>query len=236
MYALKMACVLFAVAVAIFALWSLGAAGGDVRVNHDLRVHGNDITLNGHDALHVDNAFVPGFIFPPGPIVVLGSLTDVAYASVRATLAVGTRVAEAFITIPGEPGLVELHTPIASLFSLPVVSFIGFFSPSDARGKEHITTLSTAECLATVDALRPVTFHWTDEYRASVGMQDNVQQVGFIAQEVEAVVPQAITRSSMRVGDTEYDDWRDLDKEMLVPLLVGAIKELRQRVDELERA
>lgn len=239
---ITIAVILFTVIVSILVLTWIGHNGEEVLVRDDLRVQGNDLLMDSYMALKVNRSFVPSTLFPPGTNLVLGEIGSKSssarapkYASIRALTAIGTRIRDAFLSLPGEPGLVELHTPFASIFSLPVVSLIGFFSPSDSRGKQDIHDLSPQQCLATVEALRPVSYHWTSEFRQAVGMTDDREQWGLIAQEVEQVFPQAVIKKNMSIGSTQYNDWRDLDKEMIVPLLIGSIKELQQRIHELEQ-
>lgn len=229
---------LFATSVSVFVLWAMGSWRGDVRINHDLDVRGTDVTLGGHPALSRDSHFTPPFIFPPGDNIILGSLDDNDYASVRAALGVGIRVSTAFLNFPGFPGLVVMHTPIASIFALPVVSFIGFFSPSDERAKFNVEALNGAEALTLLQQLRPVYFHWTPEYCASIGLSSDEcaqRQSGFIAQEVAKVLPHAVATTNFTLGNTTHSDWHDLNKDELVPYIVSALQSLAGRVDTLEQ-
>lgn len=92
---------------------------------------------------------------------------------------------------------------------------------SDRRIKKDVKTIHGG--LDIVRRLRPVTFDWSEAYR-----QDHAQlpkkNFGFIAQEVEAVVPQMVTRVKETVGDEVIEDFRVLDHAPIVPLLVGAIQ------------
>jgi hypothetical protein len=233
-----LALAVFSAACCIFVLWSMGAgARGHVRIRHDLDVGGSDVSLNGHPALTRDNHYQPPFIFPAGDNIVLGSLTENDYTSVRAAIGVGVRINTATLNFPGFPGLVVVHTPVASVFALPVVSFVGFYVPSDVRAKTDIRTIDAAEALALIKALRPVTFVWTEEYRASVGMSSDeyaMRQAGFIAQELEQILPQAVTYSNFTLGGTVYNDWHDVKKDELIAYLVSAVQSLEQRVAALE--
>jgi hypothetical protein len=53
-------------------------------------------------------------------------------------------------------------------------------------------------------------------------------EVGVSAQEVEAVLPEIVTKSA--IGD----DYKTVYYEKLTPLLIEAVKELTQKVAELE--
>jgi hypothetical protein len=89
-------------------------------------------------------------------------------------------------------------------------------SCSDMRFKKNINGLSGA--LDKVDRLRGVHFDWKrDEYPTHGFGAD--RELGFIAQEVETVYPEAVSQGS--------DGYYTVDYGRLTPVLVEAIKELR---------
>jgi hypothetical protein len=102
-----------------------------------------------------------------------------------------------------------------------------FFS-SDVRLKENVRDIDSA--LEKVCAIGSKTFDWTDEYIAAHGGEDGyfVQKsdFGVIAQDVQAVFPQAVR--------TREDGTLAVDYEKLATLAFGAIKELVKRVEALE--
>ena len=60
--------------------------------------------------------------------------------------------------------------------------------------------------------------------------------VGFIAQEVEAILPGAVTRRKGYIDGQEVSDMRDLNLHELLFALVNSVKTLAARVEELEAA
>lgn len=102
---------------------------------------------------------------------------------------------------------------------------------SDARVKEDVHTITGG--LGLIDSLRPVTFRYTDEYQNGNPALAGLRR-GFIAQEVEAVLPDAVTRAVEKVGKREIDDFRVLGNGDFVPLLVSAVKELKAANDNLK--
>jgi len=89
---------------------------------------------------------------------------------------------------------------------------------SDARVKENVK--DSSDGLNTIMGLRPIRFDYKSEY------DPRKNQLGFIAQEVEKVFPDAI------------DEWKQNDKTFksigtatLIPVLVKAIQELNAKVD-----
>jgi len=111
---------------------------------------------------------------------------------------------------------------------------------SDVRLKTNITLIPDA--LNKVKAIRGVTFNSNDT-AASFGYKDQSKQVGVIAHEIEAVLPEAV---QMAPFDREYIDedtyvsksgenYKTVQYEKIVPLLIEAIKELSAKVEELEK-
>lgn len=91
---------------------------------------------------------------------------------------------------------------------------------SDIRVKKNIKAIDNA--LEKTLKLNGVTYDRTD--------QDNVRQVGLIAQEVEKVLPEAVITTVN--GDIE--DFKSVAYGNLVGLLVEAIKELNTKIEDLE--
>jgi hypothetical protein len=90
-----------------------------------------------------------------------------------------------------------------------------FLSLSDRRFKTNIEPIQTPVEL--VQGLRGVRFTWKDS-----GKQD----IGFIAQEVCKMIPEAVS------GDEEKGFHMSYEK--LIPVLLEAIKDLQTRVEILE--
>jgi len=56
--------------------------------------------------------------------------------------------------------------------------------------------------------------------------RDSREDVGLLAQQVEQVIPEAVT--------TRADGYKAVDYKRVIPLLVESIKELTARVEQLE--
>ena len=93
---------------------------------------------------------------------------------------------------------------------------------SDERFKERVE--SVAGALDKVEQLRGVNFVWKREAFPDHQFAEN-RQLGFIAQEVEKVLPQVVSRGS--------DGYLSVDYGRLTPVLVEAMKELRQANERL---
>ncbi len=97
-----------------------------------------------------------------------------------------------------------------------------FYYSSDGRLKENVASIRLDTALAQVLALRPVTYTWKD---ASKG---TAPQLGFIAQEVEAVAPQLVTID-------EATKLKAVDYARVAPLLVGAIQEQEKKIADQQK-
>lgn len=99
---------------------------------------------------------------------------------------------------------------------------------SDKKFKENIKDVDGA--LEKVCAIGSKTFEWTDEYIQTHGGEDGYfvrkSDFGVIAQDVQAVFPQAVR--------TREDGTLAVDYEKLAVLSFGAIKELVKRIEALE--
>lgn len=110
---------------------------------------------------------------------------------------------------------------------------------SDSRLKENITPIANA--LDKVLKISGVTFNSNDAAE-KYGYTNKAQQVGVIAQEVEQVLPQIVVPAPFDIGQnedgTEYsisgENYKTVQYEKLVPLLIEAIKELKQEIEQLK--
>jgi hypothetical protein len=96
---------------------------------------------------------------------------------------------------------------------------------SDYRLKENVQTAPGG--LSTIQAMRPVTYTWSNhpEYGTDTG---------FIAHELQAVVPNAVSGAKDAVKDDGSIDPQQVNYTKLVPYLVAAIQELAAQVADLK--
>jgi hypothetical protein len=103
-------------------------------------------------------------------------------------------------------------------------SSTAFNTSSDYRLKENVVEMTGA--LDRVDALKPSRFNFIADPEKTVD--------GFIAHEVQAIVPEAVTGEKDAVDEEGNPIYQGIDQSKIVPLLVGAIKELSAKVAALE--
>jgi hypothetical protein len=94
-------------------------------------------------------------------------------------------------------------------------------SLSDRRHKEKIKTLSDG--LTILTKLRPVSYNWKKEQIVDDGMKG--QQLGFIAQEVEKVLPFTV------LTEKNKEKTKSLKYNEFIPVLVKAVQELKTEKD-----
>jgi hypothetical protein len=103
-------------------------------------------------------------------------------------------------------------------------SATAYNTSSDYRLKENVVALTGA--LDRVDQLNPSRFNFIADADTTVD--------GFLAHEVADVVPEAITGEKDAVDDEGNPIYQGIDQSKLVPLLVGAIQELRAEIEQLK--
>ena len=96
---------------------------------------------------------------------------------------------------------------------------------SDKRYKKDILPIENA--LGKILALNGVTFNW-DKEATDKNLDDN-NHIGLLAQDVEEIVPQAVTTG------TDENETKSVAYTDLVPVLIEAIKELKAEIDLLKQ-
>lgn len=114
------------------------------------------------------------------------------------------------------------------------------YNYSDARAKENVQTLKSG--LSSILGLHPVSYNWKQEVATQslsrdssekndttldVGygpVEENQTQYGFLAQEVEDVIPNAVK--------TDADGHKMVNYTAIIPMLVQAVQELQATVEK----
>ena len=114
----------------------------------------------------------------------------------------------------------ESFNPFQALTSAATIA-LPLIAMSDRRLKNTIEELE--DSLALINQLRPVSFY----YSKGAGEDPTRKHYGFIAQEYEEVMPDAVYRND----DSGY---LCIDTSELIGLLVGSVQQLNKRVIDLE--
>ena len=105
-------------------------------------------------------------------------------------------------------------------------SSVAYNTSSDHRLKENV--VADWDATTRLKQLNPVRFNFIADADTTVD--------GFLAHEVQSVVPEAISGTKDAVDDDGNPEYQGIDQSKLVPLLVKTIQELEARVAALENA
>lgn len=120
--------------------------------------------------------------------------------------------------------IVLYNTETSTYNSIEVASL---YEHSDERAKTNVKSLGSS--LGTLMSLRPVTFNWKQNNMtkaaavAETAVETNRLNYGFLAQEVEEVVPEIVKDSDTGEKLVNYS--------ALIPMLVEAVQELQKTVE-----
>jgi hypothetical protein len=156
-----------------------------------------------------------GDLVVAGGVGVGGTLTA---TSIRVTGGITSPTGENLHICPSAGSIVAICTNTTITGILSVTDDITAFWSSDERLKDNITPIE--DPLSKVISISGNTFDWNDKSNKSG------HDVGLIAQEIEKVLPEAVT--------TRDNGYLAVDYHKVVPLLVEAIKELSAKVENLE--
>jgi len=103
-------------------------------------------------------------------------------------------------------------------------SSTSYVTTSDYRLKENVVGMTGA--LDRVSQLKPSRFNFIADADKTVD--------GFLAHEVQEIVPEAISGEKDAVDEEGNPDYQGIDQSKLVPLLVAAIQELKAEIELLK--
>jgi hypothetical protein len=151
-------------------------------------------------------------------------------------LLVGTTTSLGRITANGADGVAAISTTVATSINYAAASFTNsagtqvgrivandagttqYITSSDQRLKENIADADEAG--VKIDAIQVRKFDWKSD--------GSHQDFGMIAQELQAVAPEAVA------GDPESEEVMGVDYSKLVPMMLKEIQSLRARIAALE--
>jgi hypothetical protein len=127
-----------------------------------------------------------------------GARTDMYIRNSDGWIGIGTTNPTAKLTVTGD---------------IKATGDIIAFSTSDIRLKTNIQPITSA--LDKIDQISGVEYDWNSDLQSTYTGHD----VGVLAQEIEKILPEAVT--------TREDGYKAVKYEKIIPLLIQAIKELK---------
>jgi hypothetical protein len=120
--------------------------------------------------------------------------------------------------------------PTVELDVVGSITYTGTISDvSDMRVKENIITADYNQCYENIKNIELRDFEWKDDF-FTYSQKKNKKETGFIAQEVEAVLPNAIsTRNKF-----DIEDFKTIERNAINANLYGAVKKLMEKIELLE--
>lgn len=121
-------------------------------------------------------------------------------------------------------GVYGESTYLAGFFDGDVSTTGSYQNMSDARYKTNVQTFPNG--LEAILNLRGVTFDWKREEFKNRHFKEG-KQIGFIAQEVEKILPELVR--------TDHEGYKSVAYQNVVPVLVEAVKTLNARVEDKQK-
>lgn len=206
-------------------------AGGGAGINRQPFASNVELTIAGSDTAGVGDNNVDLVLMPRGStqgfdIVASGTTASHSFA-IYNTAGFGQVLGldgSGNLTVPGNLTVNGVHAYKGGSL---------VWEASDARIKEDIEPLDSP--LARLVRLRPVTFHYTPEYRAAHGGFDDQSFFGFIAQEYANVFPQAVASEHEPVPGSAPDaaPLQSIDIQPALITTVAAVQELARNEGDL---
>jgi hypothetical protein len=208
-----------------------------------LTVNGN-ILASGNDA----SLFVGGNTSAGASGIRLVSFDNIGFMDTKGT-AINFRVdnstgASQRMTILSNGNVgINTSTPSQTLTVNGNILATGTITPSDERIKENIEVANTSDNLNHILAIQVKHYDYTDNY-VEYCNKDDTPNYGFIAQQVEQVIPNAVKTVPFTIsrqledGTSEvvehYNDFKIVQKELIFTEAIGAIQELHKIITALK--
>jgi hypothetical protein len=126
-----------------------------------------------------------------------------------------------------------------SFYGSSTAEFVGDVTAntSDMRLKTNIKNIDLP--LEKISKINGVYFNWNEKAKELADKNTEIREVGFIAQEVQSILPEIIKAAPFDVinsqgGSKSGENYLTIQYEKIVPLLVECIKELKKEIEELK--
>ncbi len=160
------------------------------------------------------------------------SSVDTVYTYNRSSFMDAGNAGAYTVMVANENGIGILKTPDAG-YELDIngsnarkLTGTTWLEGSDERIKTDIENADTEECCRIMKKIPLKRFKYTPSY---TGREDNAKVYGWLGQDVEKIIENAVTRTAAH----GYDDFRTLDSDQLLKVMWGAIQNVMMQIDAL---
>jgi hypothetical protein len=158
---------------------------------------------------------------------IIGSTADVASNNLSNATAIGygaiVSASNSLILGNGANVGIGISNPAYPLDVVGNVHGNSFVNSSDIRWKKDIITLPNS--LNKIMNMRGIEYTWRED--SPFGKDDRKRQIGFVAQEIEAVIPELVT--------TDPSGFKSVKYANVTAVLVEAVKEQQAQIDALKK-
>ena len=110
-----------------------------------------------------------------------------------------------------------------------------YYNASDSKLKKDINEMPSG--LSIIKQLKPKTYFYDNKKYNALGL-DSKMRYGFLAQDLEQVLPNSVTTQkalvSINQGKREYDEIKLVETMSLIPILTKAVQEQQAQIEELK--
>lgn len=119
---------------------------------------------------------------------------------------------------------------------LIAMAIIGFTVHSSAQNIKQANITPISNSLATIVKLDPVSFSYDKNWLEKLNLKST--QSGFNVEEVVKIYPKLVVNQQLNYNEGKNNNKtaviQIIDYEVLIPMLVGSIKEQQQQIDALK--
>lgn len=120
--------------------------------------------------------------------------------------------------------------------SLIAIAIIGFVAKSNAQTVKQANITPITNSLTTIVKLDPINFSYDKDWLQKLNLKSS--QSGFNMEELAKLNPQLIVNQQLNYNASKNNSKtavvQKVDYEMLIPMLVGSIKEQQQQIEALK--
>lgn len=120
--------------------------------------------------------------------------------------------------------------------SVIAIAMMGFVAKTNAQTVKQTNVTPITNALSTVVKLEPVNFTYEKDWLQKLNLKPS--QSGFNVEQLSQVNPKLVVNQSLNYNEGKNNNKtavvQKVDYEVLIPMLVGSIKEQQQQIDALK--